>query len=89
MILLTQISFLKLPNTDSTKRDRQSFSDREKKAYIKAELCLMWQKPSRTDHPTAVSLFDDLQGAHQMQALRVHFTVRLLGIPSYMNFYTH
>ncbi|KAI5804833.1 hypothetical protein DFH27DRAFT_645138 [Peziza echinospora] len=61
-----------------------TLSDTEKKAYIDAELCLMWQKPARTDHPEAVSLFDDLQGLHQTQALRVHNTGWFLAWHRYM-----
>ncbi|KAI5804632.1 hypothetical protein DFH27DRAFT_512665 [Peziza echinospora] len=48
-----------------------TLSPREKREYIDAELCLM-DKPSRTPHPRARTLFDDLQGAHARQVLLVH-----------------
>ena len=44
----------------------------QKKAYLDAELCLMWNKPSRTSHPSAVSVFDDFQAEHQLQAYAIH-----------------
>ncbi|KAI5777134.1 hypothetical protein EDC01DRAFT_714096 [Geopyxis carbonaria] len=49
----------------------QSLTDAEKKAYLDAELCLMWQKPS-AGFPAAVSRFDDLVKAHQLQSDLVH-----------------
>lgn len=54
---------------------RHKMSKRERKSYIDAELCLLWQKPSRTDIPFTQSLYDDLLGTHQVQMWSVHWTV--------------
>ncbi|RPA77868.1 Di-copper centre-containing protein [Ascobolus immersus RN42] len=47
------------------------FSNKEKKAYIDAELCLM-AAPTKTNRPFAVSRFDDLIKLHQILADVVH-----------------
>ncbi|KAI5797344.1 hypothetical protein DFH27DRAFT_561879 [Peziza echinospora] len=49
-----------------------TMTNTQKKKYIDAELCLMWQTPSRTTHPAAVSVYDDFQGEHQLQAYEIH-----------------
>lgn len=54
------------------RRAWQALSDAEKRAYIDAELCLMWRVPQRTGLEAAVSRFDDLVKAHQLQANVVH-----------------
>lgn len=60
------------PEDKLRRRAWHTFSPSEKQSYLDAELCLMWQKPARTDHPTVVSLFDDLQATHSRQVWRVH-----------------
>ncbi|KAA8903648.1 hypothetical protein FN846DRAFT_953684 [Sphaerosporella brunnea] len=53
------------------RRAWQNLSRAEKKAYLDAELCLM-SLPTKTGLPAAVTRFDDLIKAHQMQAYWVH-----------------
>ena len=44
----------------------------EKKAYLDAELCLMWKIPGKTGLAAAKSRFDDLIKTHQLQTSWVH-----------------
>lgn len=54
------------------RRSWQTLSNTEKKAYIDAELCLMWHLPAKSGLTAAVSRFDDLIKAHQNQSSLVH-----------------
>ncbi|KAI5850689.1 hypothetical protein BZA05DRAFT_338477 [Tricharina praecox] len=53
------------------RRAWQVLTTREKKNYINAELCLM-SRPAQTGLTAAVTRFDDLIKAHQVQAVVVH-----------------
>ena len=54
--------------------NRQSLSRAQQREYLDAELCLMWRIRQRTDLSAAVSRFDDLVKAHQLQSAVVHNT---------------
>lgn len=64
---------------------RHNFNNKEKRAYIDAELCLM-KKPAGQKISRAVTRFDELQGIHQVAAFYTHYVVglaRVLGqLPS-------
>lgn len=62
------------------RRAWQVLTTREKKNYINAELCLM-SRPAQTGLTAAVTRFDDLIKAHQVQAVVVHGDVGFPGIP--------
>ncbi len=53
---------------------RHTLSDRQKRAYIDAELCLM-RTPARFGLPGARTVFDELQAVHIRQAEIIHFVV--------------
>ncbi|KAI5852015.1 hypothetical protein BZA05DRAFT_445177 [Tricharina praecox] len=54
------------------RRAWQSLSASEKRAYLDAELCLMWQIPAQSGLAATVSRYDDLIKAHQLQSGVVH-----------------
>lgn len=51
---------------------RHTFSNKEKAAYIDAELCLM-KKPAVHNLPGAQTRFDEFQAIHQLQSYATHF----------------
>lgn len=66
----------------ATRKEWRSLQDDEKKAFIKAELCLM-NLPGKTGLPGALTRFDDFQASHQQGTNNtygdiIHYTVRLL-----------
>lgn len=66
--IITRIKNLTAPS------HRHTFSNREKRAYIDAELCLM-SKPASQKLSAAVTRFDELQAVHQIESLYTHFVV--------------
>jgi tyrosinase len=63
------------PRPKLTRRcGRHTFSPREKRAYIEADLCLM-RLPANLGLPGARNRFEELQSIHQRQAAITHGVV--------------
>jgi hypothetical protein len=63
---------------DKPKNQRKAWhtlSNKEKKAYIDAELCLM-RKPATLGLPGATNRFEEMQSIHQVQGAIIHNVVR-------------
>ena len=64
---------------DKSKNQRKAWhtlSNKEKKDYIDAELCLM-RKPTKLSLPGATNRFEELQSIHQAQGAIIHNVVRI------------
>ncbi|RDI82366.1 hypothetical protein Vi05172_g7687 [Venturia inaequalis] len=66
----------------ATRKEWRSLQDDEKKAFIKAELCLM-NLPGKTGLPGALTRFDDFQASHQQGTNNtygdiIHYTPQFL-----------
>ncbi|KAK2736871.1 hypothetical protein FQN55_001366 [Onygenales sp. PD_40] len=67
------------------RRAWHTFTNKEKRAYIKAEKCLM-ELPSDSELPFIHTRFDELQSAHALQAYSTHYVAAFL---PFHRFYMH